>query len=135
MPKHSKAQTAYEFLIIAFILTFSFTMWLTFSAHAQNNLIEQSRYEHITDLGLQIQQDLYETLQMPNGFQRTINIPVTIQNQDYDLLHIKETNQDLITIKTENYQESFTIPQTNGTLQKQDNILKINQGILTITQS
>ena len=80
-----RAQIAYEFLFVMFFLTLLFTVWITISASLQEDLVVQEQGVAVQDFSLHLQDQLYTTAQMPDGFERTFSLPVTIAGMPYSL--------------------------------------------------
>lgn len=103
--KEKNAQIAYEFLFVMFFLTFTFTVWLIFTSSIQEQLSSDEEYQEVFDVALQLQDDLYATIEMPDGFSRTINLPMSIIGKSY-VINCTNSSDGLssaISIQTNNY--------------------------------
>lgn len=80
-----KAQVAYEFMMIFFILAAGFTTWLAFASSLQEDLQKTKNLEKIEDFTLSLKHEIYVVAQMHDGFSRTLSIPPTIDGQNYEI--------------------------------------------------
>lgn len=69
-----------------FFFTATFTVWIVLSAAAQEDLRWQHEERVIEDLALQLQDDLYLSAQLPEGYRRNISLPGAVVGKDYDLI-------------------------------------------------
>ena len=137
LPKNKKGQVAYEFLMMFFFLTLSFTVWIIFSAAAQEDAEQIRRQVHLTDLGLRIQDELYTAIQMQEGFTRTIELPTNIWAKQYnisveDVSVTAETNRSFLFMESGNYHQSFRLPPTRGEIIKGINTIETRQGYVCL---
>lgn len=79
-----KAQIAYEFIILFFFLSLLFTLFTAIATDIRGNIQEERERLHVEDLAQKIQQDFYTAIQMPQGYERTIRLPASILNKEYN---------------------------------------------------
>ena len=133
--KMKKAQIAYEFIMVFFILSIAFITWLALSSSLQEELQKNKNLEDFKDFSLSLKHDIFVIAQMNDGFSKALNIPNTINGRNYDILVTNFTNQDLgFSFSTVEINSSeigffthFNVPYMNQTLIKGENFL-IKQG-------
>lgn len=126
-----KAQIAYEFIMIFFVLSIAFITWLAISSSFQAELQKDKNLEDFEDFSLSLKHDIFVVAQMSDGFSKSLNLPMTINGRDYDISVTNFTNQLLdfsfstvqINSSDIGYFTHFNVPLMNQSLIKGDNIL------------
>jgi hypothetical protein len=126
-----KAQVAYEFIMIFFVLSIAFITWLAISSSFQAELQKSKNLEDFEDFALSLKHDIFVVAQMSDGFSKSLNLPLTINGRVYDISVTNFTNQPLdfsfstveINSSEIGYFTHFNVPLMNQSLVKGDNIL------------
>ena len=132
-----KAQVAYEFMMIIFILSVGFLTWIALASSIQTTLQETKTIETFQDFSQGLKHELFIIAQMQTGFSRTIELPSTIIGKTYTI-----TMQDggeiynFSTIYINNseigFYTHFDVPKLNDTLIIGKNTIIKKQNILEI---
>lgn len=136
MPPARKAQVAYEFLLLFFVLVTGFTLWTILSAQAQDHLEFQRRELLMEDFGLGLQHRLYTAAQMSDGFTQNLTLPTTLDGHSYNVTLDNETGW--LTVRVGSLEGSYTIPDMSvphelektpatNTIRKHDGELVVNE--------
>lgn len=123
-----RAQIAYEFLIILFLLSLAFTSWIMIYNQNQANNQEKILFSQAQELAREIQQITYTTAMLDEDFQRNINIPATISGNEYEI----ETDKNTLTITVKGVTTTYQIPNTTGAFKKGENTISNMQTQLCI---
>jgi hypothetical protein len=133
--KHN-GQIAIEFLMligVAFFIVLSLLI-MTFSVFESNT--KAQAYEEIDDLGMALQQEFLIAAQMEDGYNRRINLPITMNGINYNatigIEGTGNTTNGYLLLQYEAVELYYLIPRTNGSMALGDNILKKNNGTLQI---
>ena len=126
-----KAQAAYEFMIIFFMISIGFTFWIAFASSFQENIQVNRNIELMDDFSLSLKHDIFLVAQMHDGFTRQISIPPTIVTNRYEINSQNNPTHNFSTIFINNseigYYTQFDVPLLQGEIKKGDLILT-NQG-------
>ena len=129
-----KGQAAYELLILFFFLTLGFTVWLMFISSAQQNAEYERREFHVRDFGLRLQDEIYTVALMPEGFERSIDLPPHLYGTSYEL-NITGWERKYLTVSTEDHHHNFIIPNITGSFNEgETNTLKSRQGYVCVNE-
>lgn len=140
-----KAQVAYEFMMIFFVLAAGFTTWLAFASSIQTDIQKTKNLENMKDYSLSLKHEIYVISQMHDGFTKTIELPPTIEGQQYKITleHVKDIenihNFSTIYITSEDigFYTHFDINLMNGLTELSPGekiTLTKNQSTIDITQ-
>ena len=126
--KSTKAQVAYEFLVLLFILTFAFTTWTLYFSERQDLLRKDIIKRDAETIGREIQDVLYDVRMKNPGFERTMQTPPKIKGEPYSMT----TKNKRLTIDILNASYTFQIPDTTGTITKGNNTIRRQEENLCI---
>ena len=133
-----KAQAAYEFMIIFFMIALGFTFWVAFASSFQENMQVNRNIDLMDDFSLSLKHDIFLVAQMHDGFTRQISIPNTIIANRYEIGNLNNVQYNFSTIFINNseigYYTQFDVPLLEGNIVKGDLILT-NQGNKIIISS
>jgi hypothetical protein len=123
-----KAQAAYEFMMIFFMISIGFTFWVAFASSFQENIQVNRNIELMNDFSLSLKHDIYLVAQMHDGFTRQINIPTTILSNRYEIGNQNNNQYNFSTIFVNNteigYYTQFDVPLLDGDIKKGELILE-----------
>lgn len=128
-----KGQVAIEFLmliVMAFIVVMS--LLIATLVISENNS-ETKAYREMDDLGKSLQQEFMLASQLEDGYARKINLPLTLNGQEYHAVvgQSNPTNGYLI-LQYEETELYYLIPPVNGNITLGNNILVKQNGTLHI---
>jgi hypothetical protein len=116
-----KAQVAYEFMMIFFVLAAGFTTWLAFASSVQDDIYHTKNLEKIKDFSLSLKHEIFVVAQMHDGFSRTINMPKTIDGQNYEIrieqfegIDVRDFSTIYISSKDIGFYTHFDVPYMTG---------------------
>ncbi len=93
-------------------------------------------YAEMDDLGKALQQEFLLAAQLEDGYTRKINLPITANGQDYEVVLWLSNNTDIkygyLLLTFESVEILYLVPPVNGTIIKGDNTLTKNNGTLRI---
>ena len=124
-----KAQIAYEFIMVFLVLGIGFISWIVLASAFQADLQKVKNIEDFTDFTLGLKHDLFVVAQMPDGFSKTLNVPMTINSFEYEIrvTNVSAPNFNFSFVQINSAElgffTSFEGPYMNDTLKKGDNTL------------
>ena len=124
-----RAQIAYEFIMVFLVLGLGFISWIVLASAFQADLQRVKNIEDFTDFTLGLKHDLYVVAQMPDGFSKTLNVPMSINGFDYSIsatnISTASFNFSFVQINSTDlgFFTSFDGPYLNDTIKKGDNVL------------
>ena len=122
-----KGQVAYEFMIIFFVLSLGFTIWISFSYSVQDNFQKDKDIRNLDDFSLSIKHDLFVIAQMDVGFSRVLELPPNVMGRDYVIGNENRNDLGFSTVYINSsdigFYGYFDVPLLSGTLKKGENEL------------
>jgi len=134
-----KAQIAYEFLLIFFVLTALFTVSLLIGNMTKIHLQEELSAMIIDDFGRGFQQEAYTIIQLPDGFTKNITLPSYLNNKPYQFIITNDGTITILTISNDDAIFTYDLPrfqlaQENQYFSPGDYILAKRAGTLILIQ-
>lgn len=132
-----KAQAAYEFMMIFFMLSMGFTFWIALASSMQADIQSQRNIEIMEDFTLGLKHELFMIVQMHEGFSKTIELPTKIRGNQYEISsqsYYDPYNFSTIIINSTElgFYTHFDVPLMNDTIKKGTNIITNKQNQLGI---
>ncbi len=129
-------QIAHELLVVFLSLTLGFTVWMMFFSSAQESAEYERQQLHIRDFGLRLQDEIYTVYSMPEGFQRNIELPVTLRGISYTLRLNSTGTRNYLLIDAGDHHNTFLVPNTTGqfNITGQINVLGSRQGYVCLNE-
>jgi len=122
--KNIKSQTGIEFIIIAGVAIFFFTLFLA-GVHSENLKIRQREEEIIIeDIALSVKEEIDIARETSDGYKRNFSIPTTILGREYKIQII----QNKVYLETEKYGFSTSIGEVEGEIKKGENKITRENG-------
>ncbi len=135
-----KAQVAYEFLFVFFVLALAFTVWVVFVSDVQSSFIDQRRTDLANDLVLRIQEEAFIASSIDGDYKRSFDLPYDLHGLKYEI----KINSYTIgsSSKERTYGELvwgssskvFILPNITGTLVGGENKISSENGYLKFYQ-
>ena len=130
-----KGQVAYEFIFAFLILVSIYFVWNMVVNDAYGAYLEDQRAEQLTVTGNQIQEGIYTAIMMGDGFETTLNIPMTIMGKEFEPGIVNIEGSNFLNITMGDNEELFKLPRNiTGDIIKGDNYIIINKSQVAITQ-
>lgn len=119
-----KAQAAYEFMMIFFMLSMAFTFWIALASSMQESIQLQQNLDVMEDFSLSLKHDLYTIVQMHEDFSKKIELPDDVRGINYEISSKSYITQNynfstIILNSTQiGFYTQFNVPLLNDTLKK-----------------
>ena len=123
-----KAQVAFEFVVLVSML---FAALLIFTSFVRDNFTDvqsDTDYFRLKDVALSVKAEITMAVGLEDGYQRSFFIPLTIDGLEYN---ITNPNGELL-FASAGAEYSVTVPPFSGTVQKGNNVLYKDDGIVEV---
>ncbi|NQU79184.1 hypothetical protein HQ545_05440 [Candidatus Woesearchaeota archaeon] len=124
----TKAQVAFEFVILIAIM---FATMIIFTAFVRDNFTDiqsDSNYFRIKDVALAVQSELYLAVTLEDGYLREFSVPLTLDGLEYNIT--KQGNNLIFLGGDADY--SVTIPVFQGDVEKGNNVISKVGGVVRV---
>lgn len=127
--RNRNGQVAIEFIVLI-VLLFSIFMVYTVSTRKQmDDIRDKKEYVLLKDVTRMAQNEILTALRVEDGYIRKFELPPDLDGINYTI----NITGPMILANTENHERAIMIPNVTGTLQKGDNTITKQNGIISIS--
>lgn len=124
----NKGQIAMEFVILIAVGMVTLLIFFGLNVNSRAQLTEERELAALKDLALAVRTELYTATTVSDGYYRVFTLPETIDSREYNITIVGNA----IDFSGEYSSYSIEVPSFNGTLIKGNNVLRRNNGVLTL---
>ena len=124
--KHSKSQSAIEFMILIGFVLFFFTSFFIVIQWNMRDKLEERNNAAIQNVALIVQDEINLAYESSDGYSRTFRLPEKIDSREYEI----NITSDLVYIQTKDkyYATALPVHRVVGDVKLGDNFIKKENG-------
>lgn len=124
------AQVGIEFILLTIFSLFLLLVLLTSLSSVLTTKTKQKAYFEVNDIAISIQQEILLASELHDGYTREFYVPKTVRGLDFSLSLGNASSGNHLKAAFENQETYYLLPPIIGSINKGDNVLRKEDGLL-----